>query len=792
MSAEYKISVRNLVEFILRSGDINRSASGVGDVDAMQEGSRVHRKIQKAQGSGYQAEVPLKLCLSLCLKDVQGDGKEEAVLWLEGRADGVLDQGEHSKPRYLVDEIKGVYQELAMLEAPAPVHRAQAMCYAYMLAKQKEQEQIALRMTYCQLETEEVKYFEETVEWKELEAWFEELIRAYEMWLSWQFFWRKQRDQSIKKLEFPFAYREGQKELAAGVYRSILRKKRLFIEAPTGVGKTISTVFPSIKAMGEGLSEKLFYLTAKTIARTVAESAFTLLQSKGMRLKTVTITAKEKICPNEVCECTPERCERAKGHFDRVNDAVFDVLCSEDSMGRELLSAYAKKHKVCPFEMCLDITTWTDAIICDYNYVFDPEACLKRFMAAGGGEYVFLIDEAHNLVDRAREMYSGRLCKEDFLKAAKLVKPYSRKAERALSACNHDMLTWKRQCQEVLLLEEIGGFAFHLMQLTELLSEFLQANRQMEDREDVLSLYFEILHFQAMYEEMDDKYWIYTDYGEENQFYLHLKCMDPSGMLKRYLGKGRSAVFFSATLLPIRYYREQLGGREDDYAVYAPSPFSKEKRRVFVGTGVSTKYTRRNAKEYQKIAKYIALMAKARQGNYLAFFPSYQLLRDVAEEMTEEGYELYLQAPGMTEEEKEDFLSLFDAKAQNTRIGFCVMGGIFGEGIDLDHDRLIGAAIVGTGLPMVGNERELYREYYEEKKGMGFAYAYLYQGMNKVLQAAGRVIRTVEDRGVILLLDDRFLTASYQELFPREWFPYQVVNSRNLPQLLTEFWESSH
>lgn len=813
-----KISVRNLVEFILRSGDIDNRSGGAADKEAMQEGSRIHRKIQKAQKGDYQAEVSLSLTLPV-LDEETGDSLE---LTVEGRADGIFTRD--GLP--WIDEIKGVYRDLEHMDEPVGVHLAQAKCYAYIYLLKRVQTaenvempesvadaagvmeevetqraseteenlkttvKIGTRMTYCNIETEEIKYFEEIYSFEELKSWFEELIKEYAKWAAWQSRWQETRNASILTVDFPFPYREGQKRLVSGVYRTILGGKKLFIEAPTGVGKTISTVFPAVRAMGEEKVEKLFYLTAKTITRTVAEETFRILKDKGMRLKFVTLTAKEKVCVLDKCDCNPAACERAKGHYDRVNDAVFDLLTSEEEINRDLIEAYAKKHCVCPFEMALDVTTWADAVICDYNYVFDPTVQLKRFFAGDKkNDYVFLIDEAHNLVERAREMYSATLVKESFLEAKALVRVYSEKLTKKLSACNQAFLKLKRECDEFELFDSVGDLVLKLLALSTELEEFLQEHPAFENREKVLELYFDVRNFLYIHDLANEKYRIYGDY-EGSDFRVHLQCMDPSDNLKSCLLKGKSAIFFSATLLPVKYYMEQLGGDEEDYAMYADSPFSKEKRLLMVGGDVSTRYKRRSGEEYQKIADYISRFVEVKKGNYFVFFPSYQFMEKVSDYFPlDREWELYIQASGMTEAEKEEFLGFFTEEPEVTRIGFCVMGGIFGEGIDLKNDRLIGAVIVGTGLPMVCKERELFRSYYDEKKDSGFEYAYLYNGMNKVLQSSGRVIRTDEDTGAVLLLDERFLTRQYTSLFPREWFPYETVTIDTMQEKLADFWE---
>ncbi len=793
---EIKISVRNLVEFILCSGDLDNTKTR-SDADAMQAGSRVHRKLQKQMGTNYTAEVPLIITVPVTMDGIDFN------LTIEGRADGIInnntgkeelsvllfEEEDANPPEVIIDEIKGVYMDITHMTSPIGVHRAQAMCYAYIYSTKYNHSRIGIRLTYCNLETENLKLFEETLSYQELSIWFEHLVMEYAKWAAWQIKWTMRRNTAIKSLDFPFPYREGQKELVTGVYKTILRKKKLFIEAPTGVGKTISTIFPAVKAMGEDIVQKIFYLTAKTITRTVAEDTYRLLGTGGLLFKVVTITAKDKVCILDKPDCNPGACPRAKGYYDRVNDAVHELLINENDISRDHILSYAEKHCVCPFEMSLDVTLWADAIICDYNYVFDPNVYLRRFFAnEKQNEYVFLIDEAHNLVDRSREMYSAILYKDDFLEIKRIIKDKSAKLTRLIEQCNNDLLQLKRECDEFEVLDNVDGFVIHLLSLMTEYETFLQEGFITEGKDEILGLYMDIRHFLNMYELRDDNYTIYTDF-EEDRFRVKLQCMDPSGNLLTCMERGRTAVLFSATLLPIHYYMEQLGGKKDeDYAVYAPSSFLPQNRLIMIAKDVSTKYTRRNEREYSKIVKYIKDFTDAKQGNYMVFFPSYQMLQEIAELAAGEIEGIVVQSSSMTEGEKEIFLEEFVENPTCNRIGFCVMGGIFSEGIDLKNNRLIGAVIVGTGLPMVCNERELFRGYFDERNGAGFDYAYLYSGMNKVLQSAGRVIRTKEDRGAILLLDDRFTNKQYNNLFPREWYPNVTVDINSMKNQLDEFW----
>ena len=774
-----RISVRNLVEFIFRSGDIDNRIGKGAQKEAMQEGSRMHRKIQGRMGMEYRAEVPLKLEVP----------QEQYVLALEGRADGIITNADG----VTVDEIKCMYTDVTRFEEPIFVHKAQAMCYAYIYALQNGLDQISVQLTYCDLDTEEICRFEESFSFFWLERWFQDMMEAYRKWTDFQFAWRKIRQTSIQTLEFPFPYREGQYKLVGDVYRTINRKKILFIQAPTGTGKTISTLFPAIRAVGENLGDKIFYLTAKTITRTVAKDTCDLLKANGYRGKVIVLTAKEKMCPCEEMDCNPSNCLRAKGHYDRVNDAVYDLITTEEDFTRERMLAQAEKYQVCPFEMSLDASLYADIIICDYNYVFDPNVYLKRFFSEEEkGDYIFLVDEAHNLVERGREMYSAVLVKEEILTVKKLVRGKDRKLEAALEKCNRQMLEWKRECETYTIYESIGAFAFSLMRLMSLLDIFLQSRGEMPERKEVTEFYLNLRHFMNMFERVDENYVLYSDFDETDRFCLHLYCVNPSVNLQECLERGKSTIFFSATLLPVNYYKNLLSSKKDYYAVYADSAFREEQRLLFIGRDVSSLYTRRTLGEFHRIALYIQQVLRAKKGNYLIFFPSYRFMEDVYEQflaVNEQEADCMMQSGNMNEADREEFIQEFSNPRGKSLAAFCVLGGIFSEGIDLKEDLLIGVLIVGTGLPQICNQREILKEYYQEENGQGFDYAYQYPGMNKVLQAAGRVIRTASDRGIIGLLDDRFLRSDYRQLFPREWSQYEVHTLDSLPEALEAFWK---
>lgn len=818
---EIKISVRGLVEFILRSGNIdNRKRSS--SESAMLDGGRVHRMIQRRMGAGYLAEVPLKI-------EIEG---EKYLLIVEGRADGIfaekrkaneLDPCDEKVDITWIDEIKGVHRNVKKMDEALEVHLAQAKCYGAIYLIQNNLEEIGVQMTYCNMDSEEIKRFRYTYRRDEIVAWFDTVVAEYKKWADFRFDFRKKRQESIQALEFPFEYRDGQKELAASVYRTIYHKKRLFLEAPTGVGKTISTLFPAIKALGEDKGEVIFYLTAKTLTGTVATNTYNILRQKGLRMKTVTITAKEKLCPLEQMECNPDACPYANGHFDRINDAMFELLNDHDDFSREIILEYANKHMVCPFEFCLDMSLFSDGILCDYNYLFDPNVYLRRFFQDGvKGQYIFLVDEAHNLIDRAREMYSASLFKADFLAASRLVKPFDEKLSKAFRSCNNVLLSYLREYEDAHVRESIDTFLISLTRCAGLFDEFMDQDEGSSIRDELLEFYFDMRHFLNMAELMGDDFVIYTQPDSEKDLMLKLLCVDPSSNLRACLDRGVSTIFFSATLLPVTYYIDLLSGDRNDYAIYAESSFDPAKRGVYIARDVSSKYTRRGMEEYLKIGKGICDIVKKKQGNYMVFFPSYRFMEEVYDTMLSgemEDYSDYMQIvcqePSMSEQQREEFLGLFDTCMKDSHgkvkdvpdlslsidfdiemddrslVGFCVMGGIFSEGIDLKNDSLIGAIIVGTGLPQVGSELEFMKDFFDRRGGNGFDYVYRIPGMNKVLQSAGRVIRTADDVGIVALFDDRFMSSSYKNMFPHEWEDLKCGKMDEIVGYISEFWKKN-
>ncbi|HJD24442.1 MAG TPA: ATP-dependent DNA helicase [Firmicutes bacterium] len=777
-----KLSVRQLVEFVLRGGSIDNRSGGM---DRAQEGSRIHRRIQKAGGEYYQAEVFFR----------HTQEYEGIAFTVEGRADGIITQEETAA----VDEIKTTRLDLAAIEEDYNrLHWAQAMCYAYFYALQNDRERMDVQLTYVHVgefgDPDGTKRFIRTFTAEELAAAYEDLLARYKKWADFSCEWAEKRNASIAALPFPFpSYRRGQRSLAVTTYRTIVEEGTAFCQAPTGIGKTISTLFPSVKAMGEGYIAKIFYLTAKTITRQVAEEAFAHMRESGLALKTVTLTAKDKICFLDETACNPEQCPYADGHYDRVNDVLFALLQSEDHMTRERIEQAARQGRVCPFELALDLSLWCDGVICDYNYLFDPMMYLKRFFAEGRGEYAFLIDEAHNLVDRAREMYSAGLEKAMFLELKRRIASQDKAMSRALGAVNEEFIALRKQCgdqryvEQLLPPDELGRA---LVRFTEECEGFFKRHPDSPDEPDLLQLYFDALLYLKILELYDEKYLTAVEaWGSEVT--VKLCCLDPSGLIRAALDRGRAAVFFSATLTPLTYFSAVLGGDEDSRRLALPSPFERDHLKLLVADRVSTRYRDREA-SLRPIAELIARTVQAKTGNYMVYFPSYQYMNEVYEAFSSlyPGVDTLLQQSGMSEEEREAFLARFDRTNAQTLVGFCVLGGIYSEGIDLKGDRLIGTVVVGVGLPQIGREQNRIRDYYNRNGGTGYEFAYQYPGMNKVLQAAGRVIRGEEDRGVVVLVDDRFASPAYLRLFPEHWHGCRLVHTPEaLEREIREFWQ---
>lgn len=775
MTKEITIAVRQLVEFVLMGGDLDLTFQGP---NRGLEGTKGHQKIQRGYGTEDQAEVYVKH--SIEYKDI--------LFNITGRIDGVLQRPEG----VFIDEIKTVTVAMDHLhEVYNQLHWAQGKCYGYIYALKNDIEEIIIQLTYYHVKTEEIQRYNRIYTIKELEEFFFSLIEGYFHWARIIKEWESVRNQSINTLEFPFeSYRRGQRKMAVAVYKTVKDKKRIFVQAPTGIGKTISSIFPTIKAMAEASVTKIFYLTAKTITRQVAEEAVLKMQRKGLRFKFVTLTAKDKICFEKDSSCNPEECKYAKGYYNRLKDALGDIL-QKETYDRATIEEYAKAHTLCPFEFSLELTLWADCVICDYNYVFDPRVYLRRFFDENNGEkYTFLIDEAHNLVDRARTMFSAEIYKSKLLEGKKYLKGKNKGLIKELNKLNSLMLDKKKLIKGECLIQREEPLEFYPI-MKKFISEcdaWFGENKDMEIDEDFLQLYFDILGFLRISEFYHEGYITYFSM-EQKDMKLKLFCIDTSKLLSAVLKRGNSAIFFSATLAPMGYFKYILGGREEDSILQLESPFDEKNLCLLVAKDISTRYNHRQD-SYEGIAEYINLMVCGRKGNYFVFFPSYKYMNDVLEIFKDKypHHRIIKQESDMKEDEREAFLEEFKSSNSGSLVAFSVLGGIFSEGIDLVGDRLIGTLIVGVGLPQISLEADLIKEHFDNSNGCGFDYAYRFPGMNKVLQAAGRVIRTEEDRGLVLLLDDRYITPGYYNLFPKSWRSRGDVRISGVARRLSEFW----
>lgn len=787
MSETAVVSVRNMVEFILRSGDID---GGFASVKRAQEGTRLHQKLQKLaiEEYEYQKEVPLAHI-------VEWNG---ISLLVEGRADGIFEREDLEGAVTVIDEIKSVNASLARITAESyPLHWAQAACYAYIYALQEQKERMEVRLTYIHAETEEVRYLYKMYSYAELEAFFLDVTHRYMEWLRWQISWTLVRNSSLMRASFPFEkFRDGQRTMAAYIYKGIRNHQKAFIQAPTGIGKTISALFPALKAMGENLTGKIFYLTAKHTTGLAAMAILHRMLEQGLQLKVIELTAKDHMCPLEKRSCHPEDCPYAKGHFDRINDAVMELLEIESDYTSDKIRVWGEKYQVCPFELSLDLSSWSDVIVCDYNYAFDPTASLKRFFGDIKTDHVLLVDEAHNLVDRAREMYSAELVKEDFLALAREWKKQGRDPKdpliKATNKVNKAFLELKKSMEDADS-KKLDGPPESLLRVLkkwcdELETVLAENGGKVEDAE--LDLYFAGLFFMKIADGYGDGYVTYLR-KEGNELLLRMYCYHPAQSLKNTYENIRSGIFFSATLMPAVYYKELLGAEEEDVIIDLPSPFNPKHRLVMAADQVQTTYQKRE-QSIPQIVELIHQTGTVKKGNYFVFFPSFAYLNQVLEQhqaLYEEDT-ILVQKSGMSDEERQQVLDAMQADGE-LRYIYAVLGGVFSESIDLQGDRVIGSIVVTVGLPQIGFERDLIRDSMEKRNGQGFDYAYAYPGIGKVLQAAGRVIRTETDRGVILLIDSRYGSSRYQKMLPHDWYPIRRVTEQNIQSVLQEFWEDT-
>lgn len=772
-----KMSVRTLVEHVYQGGDLIASASSLERANL---GSRIHRQLQSNAKGHYESEVFLKNITEF----------EDIRFEVEGRADGILIED----GQVTVEEIKTTAIPYEDINDTQFVHFAQAYCYGYFYMLEQEIEALTIRLTYYQIDTHQIKTFEQQKSLEELKAFYLTTLQHYKRWADLSKHISITTQKTLKDLQFPFpSYREGQRTFAIAVYKTILDKDILFAQAPTGIGKTISTLFPSLKAIGEGKAEKIFYVCAKNMTANTAYETIQMLYDTGVHFKTVGINAKDKVCFMEKRNCDPEECPYAKGYYDRSSDALYELLTSMDFMVKQTIAPIAMKHRVCPFELSLDASLYSDVIIGDYNYLFDPRVYLKRFFMEKGN-YIFLVDEAHNLVDRAREMYSASIQKADFLHCKALLSKQATSLLRSINAINKEFLRLRKQCEEeahdfITQKEPMTYIHQLLATFIEHMDTYLQSEHDEEYDEQLRDLYFHAIQYNKI-AEFYDEHFVTCIMKEGNDLLLRQFCMNPTHPIAETLKKGRATVFFSATLSPIDYYLSLMGGNEETKRLSLPSPFPSTHVHVMVANQISTRYHMRDA-TLETVSEMIYACTHVKHGNYIIFAPSYAYMKKIVAQFQKDypEIEIYLQDREMREDDKYEFLKQFD-KTDVLRLYFCVIGGMFSEGIDLKGQKLIGAVIIGVGLPQINPWQDLIKEHFNEIHQQGFAYAYQYPGLNKVLQSAGRVIRSQEDRGVLLFIDERYTSLQYRGAIPPHLRHYEIVHTaQEVTRGCEQFWK---
>lgn len=771
-----KVSVRELVAFVHNEESIdNRKQSN----HTALEGSKIHRKLQQSMDENYQSEVSLKTVYQGKQFDIQ----------LEGRCDGIWQK----ENQIIIDEIKTGEHTFEQLEdATLQLFMAQAKIYAYIYALQEKLEEVVVMVRYFCTQDEKIDEYQNQYSFDELNNYYQETMKEYEKWLIFLDKYRQNRQKKLQALQFPYNnYRKGQRELSIAVYRTLSQEKCLFMEAPTGTGKTLSTLFPALKAMGEYNQGRIFYLTAKTITRQVALDTMKLFEEQQSEIKTIEISAKEKICFMNECKCNPDYCSFAKNYYQKQKLAIWDLLNNGHFYSREQISEVAKKYECCPFELSLDLSLYSDVIVCDYNYLFDPQVYLKRFFELEETDSYFLVDEGHNLISRAREMYSKALSLQLIKDFKKFLPKHHRKHHKILQQfieyCEESRKLLKDQ--DYLFQKELPDKLIDLgYRWSEYFRDFL-----LELKDEIptwlQNLYFDLMSFLKISEYYDDHFTFLVELvNHELQFKIF--CLDPAHFIKQKLDFGKGSVLFSATLSPVQYYQNLLVGHTDDLTFRQSSPFNQNQFQVLVADYLPMTYKYRS----QVVDSLCELIKKAtdiKAGNYFCFFPSFSYMEEVYQRYIQlyPEAEVLIQSRELKDVEKEAFLANFQAQNEQVVLGFCVLGGVFSEGIDLKKNRLIGSIIVSVGLPQISKEQEELKKYFDEKNQQGFYYIYQLPGFNKIMQAAGRVIRTEEDRGVIMLIDQRFSRKDYMQLYPTHWSKGVVVHDLNsMLNQLKQFW----
>lgn len=773
MTNAHRVNVRLIAEFATEGGDLSRGAMAI---ERMQDGLRGHKELQSQYTGGYKSEVPVRL-------DTECLGMAFAVF---GRIDGLNE--EVTPP--VVEEIKTASRDVHEIsDTDYPAHWAQAEIYAHIIATTRGADFVSVRLTYHNLGTESVR-FTRTLSRAALEEKFFAYLAPYAEWAKTQAEWADISVPTMRALAFPYGdYRAGQREMAANAFTAFKSGKNLLCQAPTGIGKTAAALYPAIKAKGEGLVETVFYLTARGTGLNAAESALNRMRAQGLKMRSVTLTARDKICPMPGATCDPDDCPLARGYFDRRRAALYDGAELEH-LDKDAILKLAERHDVCPFELSLDLSEIADVVIGDYNYAFDPVVKLKRYFMDGGA-YALLIDEAHNLIDRARDFLSSEINEKPVAELRKLVgREDGRKGglyKLLTNLLKQMQLASEGIDEDSVLLEFPQALVAALELFYDQSRAFMDARKPYYTQLSDLS--FASISLLRAYKRYGDDYRTIITPGK-GRTHFKLWCYNPSKYLRECMRRVRGCVLFSATLSPIRFYAESLGivEGEGDAMLTLQSPFPPQNL-LTLQLSIDTRYRQRE-RSAPDVARAILAMCRAKAGNYIACFPSYAYLRMVHQHlsmMDNDFVECAIQQSAMDERERAAFLKRFEEPRHKSFLALIAMGGVFSEGIDLPGEMLIGAAIIGVGIPQIGFERNALAELLNDTE-QGYEYAYVYPGIERVLQAAGRVIRTEADRGCLLLIDQRFGYGEYPDLLPPHYRVKSVKSAAAAQLEMERFW----
>lgn len=775
---QIELSVHELVDFVLRKGDIDsRSFNSM----TMQEGTRIHNIYQSKQGSNYLKEYPLKGIFSY----------EDSLIYLSGRSDGII-----LEEVPIIEEIKSTNCDLnSFFKENEEWHLGQAICYGYLYAIEKGLDKVKIRLTYISQVNNDILKKNYCYKTDELLTKIHQYFDVYFQFARIIETRKNKRNESLSKLRFPFSNtREGQMELIDFTKEAIENADSRFAEASTGIGKTMATIYSTLSYLKEDKLDKVFYLCPKNTNFDNAAKALEILNKEGYLLSFTEIRARSKMCPYKLEKaCNPDDCPLTVGYYSKLKDVLRDCLVHENLLNSEIIDKYAKKYDVCPFELSLDFSVYTDFVVCDYNYAFHPISYLRRFFEVPDKTYrIFaLVDEAHNLIDRARDMFTVTFSEEDYKNLKKELKGYRNpEINKILRKINQDLRLFKQfefNDQPIILEQLDSKFIQHITKLRSEINVLETDNPKLKlkkGKDFLIDLY----KFIVINDLLNDGFKIILDDKYDN-LTIKLFCIDPSSFINKSLFHFLGTLFFSATLTPIDYFQKVNLNRDGFKTISLPSPFNPNNFFLIINDNISIKYKDRD-KTLEEVVKEINIFVSKKVGNYLIFVPSFEYSRKIEKYFINDSRFVF-QTATMTNKDKDEFLANFKENPQESRVGVCVISGSFAESIDLTGDRLIGVVVVGVGLPQVNFENNLVKDFYIQKEMNGYEFAYMNPGINKVLQALGRVIRTQNDKGSALIIDSRYAQSHYFSILKDRYKNYtKIKDSNGLIKALNSFYNN--